>query len=63
MAIPKVRAPEMLSAMQAVYGPSALNPPATPHYYVTSTGTAGTLFTGFEDASQIQTALNAATRN
>ncbi len=58
-----VMTPEMLSAMQATYGTSALNPPSTPHFYVTAGGQAGELATGFEDATHIQSALTAAARN
>ncbi len=58
-----VMTPEMLSAMQAAYGTSALNPPSTPHFYVTSSGATGTLSTGFEEATNIQTALADAARS
>lgn len=52
-----IMTPEMLSAMQAAYGTSALNPPSTPHFYMTAGGNAGKLLTGFEDATNIKTAL------
>lgn len=58
-----VMTPEVLSAMQATYGTSALNPPSTPHFYVNADGQAGPLATGFEDAARIQSALTDAGRN
>ncbi len=57
-----IMTPEMLSAMQAAYGTTALNPPSTPHFYMTASGTTGKLSTGFEDPANIQTALADAAR-
>ena len=58
-----VMTPEMLAAMQASFGTSALNPPATPHVFVTASGTVGQLITGFEEPATIQSTLTAAATN
>jgi thiol-disulfide isomerase/thioredoxin len=55
-----VMSSQMLAAMNDAFGTSALNPPSTPHLYVTADGEVGQLETGFESASDIQAKLGAA---
>jgi cytochrome oxidase Cu insertion factor (SCO1/SenC/PrrC family) len=58
-----VMTPQMLAAMNSAFGTTALNPPSTPHFYVTSDGQIGQLATGYEDASEIQSNLATAASN
>lgn len=48
-----VMTPEMLAAVEEAFGPSALNPPATPKVLIDATGTPGELVTGFESPDEI----------
>ena len=58
-----VMTPEMLAAMNSAFGTTALNPPSTPHFYVTADGHIGQLATGYEDASEIRADLATAASN
>lgn len=49
--------PEMLAAVAADLGHSAVNPPATPHLLLDSSGAAGAMTTGSIDAADILAAL------
>jgi thiol-disulfide isomerase/thioredoxin len=48
-----VMSPELLAAMDAAFGKTALNPPATPKVAVAADGAAGELVTGPESAEEI----------
>jgi thiol-disulfide isomerase/thioredoxin len=48
-----VMSPELLAAMDAAFGGTALNPPATPKVAVAADGAAGELVTGPESAEEI----------
>lgn len=48
-----VMSPELLAAMDAAFGGTALNPPATPKVAVAADGAAGELVTGPETAEEI----------
>ena len=52
-----VMSPELLAAMDAAFGTSALNPPSTPKVAVAADGTAGDLVTGAESAEEILSSL------
>ena len=52
-----VMSPELLAAMDAALGTSALNPPSTPKVAVGADGTAGDLVTGAESAEEILSSL------
>jgi thiol-disulfide isomerase/thioredoxin len=52
-----VMSPELLAAMDAAFGGSALNPPSTPKIAVAADGTAGDLVTGAESAEEILSSL------
>jgi thiol-disulfide isomerase/thioredoxin len=52
-----VMSPELLAAMDAAFGTSALNPPSTPKVAVAADGTAGELVTGSESAEEILSSL------
>ena len=52
-----VMSPEMLAAMDAAFGTSALNPPSTPKVAVAADGTAGELVTGSESTDEILATL------
>ena len=55
-----VMTPELLAAMDAAFGGSALNPPSTPKIAVAADGTAGDLVTGAESAEEILSSLGLA---
>ena len=55
-----VMSPELLAAMDAAFGTSALNPPSTPKVAVAADGTAGDLVTGAESAEEILSSLGLA---
>lgn len=55
-----VMSPELLAAMDAAFGGSALNPPSTPKVAVAADGTAGDLVTGAESAEEILSSLGLA---
>lgn len=55
-----VMTPEMLAAMKAAYGNSALNPPSTPKILVSASGAPGRLVTGFESPAEIGAKLDVA---
>jgi thiol-disulfide isomerase/thioredoxin len=52
-----VMSPEMLAAMDAAFGTTALNPPSTPKVAVAADGTAGELVTGPESTDEILATL------
>jgi hypothetical protein len=52
-----VMSPELLAAMDAAFGGSALNPPSTPKIAVTADSAAGDLVTGAEPAEEILSSL------
>jgi thiol-disulfide isomerase/thioredoxin len=52
-----VMSPELLAAMDAAFGTTALNPPSTPKVAVASDGTAGELVTGPESSDEILATL------
>jgi thiol-disulfide isomerase/thioredoxin len=52
-----VMSPELLAAMDAAFGTSALNPPSTPKVAVDANGKAGDLVTGPESAEEILSSL------
>jgi thiol-disulfide isomerase/thioredoxin len=52
-----VMSPELLAAMDAAFGTSALNPPSTPKVAVAADGTPGELVTGSESSEQILNSL------
>ncbi len=52
-----VMTPELLAAMDAAFGGSALNPPSTPKVAVAANGVAGDLVTGAESAEEILSSL------
>lgn len=52
-----VMSPELLAAMDAAFGTTALNPPSTPKVAVAADGTPGELVTGSESAEQILNTL------
>ena len=54
-----VMTPEMLAAMSEAFGKTAVNPPSTPHVWVSSAGKVGALATGYEDAAKLATNLDA----
>ncbi len=58
-----VMTPQMLAAMNSAFGTTALNPPSTPHFYVTAGGQIGELATGFEPPSEIEAQLTTAASN
>ena len=54
-----VMTPEMLAAMSDAFGRTAVNPPSTPHVWVSSAGKVGALATGYEDGAKLATNLDA----
>ena len=48
-----VATPEVLESLVAEFGADITNPPATPHFFISSTGEAGELITGIEDANKL----------
>jgi thiol-disulfide isomerase/thioredoxin len=54
-----VMTPELLAAMSDAFGKNAINPPSTPHLWVSAEGKVGQLATGFEDAAKLAAGLDA----
>ncbi|NWF67797.1 MAG: TlpA family protein disulfide reductase [Chloroflexi bacterium] len=48
-----VASPEVLQALNTAFGRDSLNPPSTPHFYISPDGTLTSLYTGAQSAADI----------